>query len=289
MNMQPEMSNLLSEAKSVLLLASTAASLLTAVVSESLGAESPSNDLISAATRFVDLLVKEDFAGAVAQFDSTMKSALPEAKMREVWQTLQKQVGPFKQRLGARAEKVGGYDAVFVTCHFEAADLDAKVVFNTDRQIAGLFFVPSKAAPDSFEPPPYAKNSAFHEKDFTVGTGEWSLPGTLTIPTGRTPPLPAVVLIHGSGPNDRDETIMANKPFRDLAWGLATKGIAVLRYEKRTKEHATKFVGANLSHLTAKEETIDDAVSAAAQLRDRRHRSQTHLCSWPQPGRHARS
>src|SRR5580698_6011659 len=108
MNMQPEMSNLLSEAKSVLLLASTAASLLTAVVSESLGAESPSNDLISAATRFVDLLVKEDFAGAVAQFDSTMKSALPEAKMREVWQTLQKQVGPFKQRLGARAEKVGG-------------------------------------------------------------------------------------------------------------------------------------------------------------------------------------
>jgi uncharacterized protein len=261
------MPNLLNGAKSILLLASTAAALLTAVVSDSLGAESPSNDLISAATRFVDLLVKEDFAGAVAQFDSTMKSALPEAKMREVWQTLQKQVGPFKQRLRARAEKVGGYDAVFVTCHFEGADLNAKVVFNADRQIAGLFFVPSEAGPDSFAPPPYAKASAFQEKDFTVGTGEWSLPGTLTLPVGLNHSLPAVVLVHGSGPNDRDETIMANKPFRDLAWGLATKGIAVLRYEKRTKEHATEFVGANLRHLTAKEETIDDAVSAAAQLR----------------------
>jgi dienelactone hydrolase len=76
-----------------------------------------------------------------------------------------------------------------------------------------------------------------------------------------------VVLVHGSGPNDRDETILANKPFRDLAWGLASRGIAVLRYEKRTKEHGAKFVATVLSQLTVKEETIDDALSAVAQLR----------------------
>ena len=50
-----------------------------------------------------------------------------------------------------------------------------------------------------------------------------------------------MVLVHGSGPNDRDETVGASKPFRDLAWGLATKGVAVLRYEKRTKAYAEKF------------------------------------------------
>jgi dienelactone hydrolase len=267
MNTPPEMSNRLNAAKSVLRLVSTAALLMVAAVDAALGAESPSTNLISSGTQFVDLLVKEDFAGAVARFDSTMKSVLPEEKLREVWQTLQKQAGPFKQRLRARAEAAGGYDIVFVSCHFEEADLDAKVVFNADRRIAGLFFVPSQAVPDSFAPPPYAKASAFREQDFTVGSGEWSLPGTLTLPVGPAHPSPAVVLVHGSGPNDRDETILANKPFRDLAWGLATKGIAVLRYEKRTKEHAAKFVATDLSRLTVKEETIDDALSAVAQLR----------------------
>jgi dienelactone hydrolase len=48
---------------------------------------------------------------------------------------------------------------------------------------------------------------------------------------------------------------------------LATKGVAVLRYEKRTKEHADKFKAKGLGQLTVKEEIIDDALSAVAQLR----------------------
>jgi dienelactone hydrolase len=75
-----------------------------------------------------------------------------------------------------------------------------------------------------------------------------------------------VVLVHGSGPQDRDETVGANKPFRDLAWGLAARGIAVLRYEKRTKQYGAKLAAA-VQEITLKEETIDDALDAAAQLR----------------------
>jgi len=256
-----------NSATSLFFLATIAAFLLAAVVEVAFAQDSPSSDLVSAASRFVELLVKEDFAGGVSQFDSTMKSALPESKLREVWQTLQQQAGPFKKQIRTRVEGLGGYQIVFVTCHFEQADLDAKVVFDAQKKIAGLFFVPSQAAPEPSAPPPYAKADAFHEKDFTVGSGEWSLPGTLTMPAGVNHPVAAVVLVHGSGPNDRDETILANKPFRDLAWGLATKGVAVLRYEKRTKEHGAKLVGTNLSQLTVKEESIDDAVIAAAQLR----------------------
>jgi uncharacterized protein len=73
------------------------------------------------------------------------------------------------------------------------------------------------------------------------------------------------VLVHGSGPQDRDETIGRLKPFRDLAWGLATKGIAVLRYEKRTKEHGLKTL--EVKNFTVKEETTDDALAAAEMLR----------------------
>ena len=241
--------------------------LLAAAVDTAFAAESPPSDVISAGTQFVDLLVKEDFAGAVGRFDSTMKTALPEQKLREAWQAIQKQAGPFKKQVRTRVERLGGYEVVFVTCQFEQASLDAKVVFDAKRQVAGLWFVPSQPAPDFSAPPPYAKAGAYREKDFTVSTGEWRLPGTLTLPVGVTNSLPALVLVHGSGPNDRDETILANKPFRDLAWGLATEGIAVLRYEKRTKEYAAKLVANGIRDLTVKEETIDDALSAAAQLR----------------------
>jgi len=97
-----------------------------------------------------------------------------------------------------------------------------------------------------------------------VGSGEWALPGTLTTPVGPGP-FPAVVLVHGSGPNDRDETVEANKPFRDLALGLAFWGIAVLRYEKRTRQYADKVK--DVAGFTVQQETVADALTAVALLR----------------------
>ncbi|MFL6230976.1 MAG: alpha/beta hydrolase family protein [Pyrinomonadaceae bacterium] len=123
---------------------------------------------------------------------------------------------------------------------------------------------PSQKAAE-YQPPAYAAPSSFTEKDVTVGAGtEWALPGTLTMPVGKGT-FPAVVLVHGSGPNDRDETLLANKPFRDLAWGLASQGIAVVRYDKRTRVYGAKV--AALGNFTVKEESVDDAVAAAQLLR----------------------
>jgi hypothetical protein len=73
-------------------------------------------------------------------------------------------------------------------------------------------------------------------------------------------PFPALLLVHGSGPQDRDENIGPNAPFRDLARGLASKGIAVLRYDKRTRVLPRPVP-------TAKEECVDDALAALAALR----------------------
>src|SRR6202011_2548692 len=100
-----------------------------------------------------------------------------------------------------------------------------------------------------------------------IGHGKWVWPGTLSIPQGDGP-FAAVLLVHGSGPQDRDETIPPNKPFRDLAWGLASQGIAVLRYEKRTKVY-TASMRSEIDTLTVKEEVIDDALEAVALLRER--------------------
>ena len=96
----------------------------------------------------------------------------------------------------------------------------------------------------------------------TVGVEPWQLPATLTVPAGEAA-VPVVVLVHGSGPQDRDETIGPNKPFRDLAWGLATRGVGVLRYEKRTKEHGARMT----ADITVEEETIEDALLAIEAAR----------------------
>jgi uncharacterized protein len=111
---------------------------------------------------------------------------------------------------------------------------------------------------------PYADKKTFTEKEFEAGLKEWPLPVTLTIPNGIGP-FPAVVLVHGSGPNDRDETLFENKPFRDIAWGLATRGIAVLRYDKRTFHYKAKLIP-HLKRFTLNEETVDDAVAMVKHL-----------------------
>lgn len=117
-----------------------------ALSGQSVGVESSiDNELTASATRFVDLLMEQDFAAAVAQFDSAMKAALPQAKLQEHWRALLKDSGAFKEQLGTRTESRGGYRIVFVTCKFERAIVDMKVVFNAQRQITGFFYVPGRA------------------------------------------------------------------------------------------------------------------------------------------------
>ena len=77
-------------------------------------------------------------------------------------------------------------------------------------------------------------------------------------------PFPAVLLVHGSGPHDRDESVGPNRPFLDIARGLAAQGVAVLRYEKRSKAHPDAYVAAGA--LTIDSETTDDAVAALRTL-----------------------
>ena len=118
-----------------------------------------------------------------------------------------------------------GYRVVYVTGLFHKGSVDIKVVFDNEAKIAGLWF--GNLAATEYSPPPYVQEDLFVEKEIVVGEGKWALPGTLTLPksASRDDKVAAVVLVHGSGPNDRDETVGANKPFKDLAWGLAPRAL----------------------------------------------------------------
>ena len=225
----------------------------------SMAAQAQDED-IKAARTFTESLAKKDFAAAEAQFNDTMKAAMPHGKLEEAWSAIEQQAGAFKQQGKVRAEKRGAYTLVFITCDFERTKLDVRIALDEVNRVGGLFFGPATNV--DYTSAPYVKGDSFSERSVVVGTGELSLPATLSIPAGNGP-FPAVVLVHGSGPNDRDESISANKPFRDLAEGLASRGIAVLRYDKRTKVHPDKFG----SSFTVKEEVVDDAVAAVDLLR----------------------
>ena len=98
-----------------------------------------------------------------------------------------------------------------------------------------------------------------------VGKGsEYTLNGLLSLPDDVRERVPAVVFVHGSGASNMDEQIYKLTPFKDLAEGLAERGIASIRYDKRTFAHARKM--RKLS-ITVREETIDDAILAADLLR----------------------
>jgi dienelactone hydrolase len=218
---------------------------------------------VELATAMLDGLNKGDYQAAGKAFDDTMRKVLTPENLDVAWKTAAQKYGRFRKLMGTRTVAGAKRDLVFLTCQFEKETTDIKVSFDKDKRIAGLFFVPVE--PADFAPPPYARPDTFREEAVIVGEDdEWPLPGTLTLPKGDGP-FPAVVLLHGSGPQDRDATISANKPLRDLAWGLASQGVVVLRYEKRTKQHAARFAAS--APYALKEEVVDDAVAAIALLR----------------------
>ncbi|MGI9035382.1 MAG: alpha/beta fold hydrolase [Pyrinomonadaceae bacterium] len=219
------------------------------------------------AKSFIDALAKKDFASAENYFNDDVKSKISADKLAEIWDSLTAQVGDFKLQGKVLKTQKDNLEIFLIMCEFEKANLDIQTAFDAQGKIAGLFFLPLNARSANaaqYETPDYANPNLFTEKEVTVGAGEWALPATLTMPKDKTN-VPVVILVHGSGMNDRDETIGGNKVFKDLAWGLASKGIAVLRYDKRTLVHRLKF--AAIKNVTVNDEAVDDALFAVQLLR----------------------
>jgi fermentation-respiration switch protein FrsA (DUF1100 family) len=120
-------------------------------------------------------------------------------------------------------------------------------LLNFTRRAEGATAPAARRRPQEPRPPlPY------HSEAVTfAGPSGVTLAGTLTTPDGAGP-FPAVVLVQGSGPHDRDETLMGHKPFLVLADALTRRGIAVLRADKRGVGKSTgDYAGATSNDFAA--------------------------------------
>ena len=155
----------------------------------------------------------------------------------------------------------GGVVAVTVPVVCEHERLTMVVSVDGAGRLVNIQVTPTA---EPWVPPGYADADGFSEQDVILGSGPLAVPGTLTLPN-LPGPKPAVVLLCGGGPFDRDMTMGRNKIGKDLAWGLASRGVAVLRFDKVTHAHADLV--AQIPGFTPADEYVPHAVAAVELLR----------------------
>lgn len=229
-------------------------------------------DDISIAKTFLTEVANGNFQKLSEMYDAAVKAQLPAKKMEEIWNSLESQYGKFESIAQSKTTKQGNYTIVILTCKFEKAYVDTRVIFDQNSKIAGLNFTPSQAV--EYTPPSYVDESSFTQESVTVGT-EWKLPGAITVPKGKGP-FVGVVLVAGSGPNDMNESIGPNEVFKDIAYGLSSNGIAVLRYDKRTNVYPHE-AESHIATFTVRQEVIDDALKAVDLLASKPYISKVYV------------
>lgn len=219
---------------------------------------------LAVAERAVDDLLAGRYGEATRRFDATMAAGLPAEELQRVWEETLGRLGEFGGRGPVHHGETPRGTLVCAQLQFSRATVWAEVGVDRRHRINSFYLQPhDRCGRAAVVAPSYVDPDAFVERSVLVGTAPYVLPGTLTLPRGRGPH-PAAVVVHGSGPVDRDGTVGGSTPYRDLAWGLASKGIAVLRYDKRTLVHARAMA---TQPITPYEETVEDAAAAVSLLR----------------------
>ena len=214
-------------------------------------------DNVKTANTYVELLAEENFSEAYTAFAYTeeMKKAVNEKVYKQIWDALIEQQGKYIAIAGFTETEAEGFNIVSIITEFENGKINLNVVFDEGNNIAGFNFTPYIAEGDMPADEPIEGDA--EEIRVTIISGEYEIDAMLTIP-GKDGNYPAVLLVPGSGPTDMDETILANKPFKDIARGLAKEGVASLRFDKRTIKYGMEMLN---MEFTLKEEYLDDVES----------------------------
>ena len=195
-----------------------------------------------------------------AAADSTLRARTAPVLLGAMYRQLETACGPLRQAGPWSVQRAGALTVEERRLSFERAALTLRFVYDAAGRLSGFFALPAAPAAQ-------ADTAGCIERDTVLTCGPVRLPATLCLPARRTGRVPLVVFVHGSGPNDRDETLGPNKLFRSMARALARGGVASLRYDKRTYVYrGERFVEVS-GRTDYDTETVDDAVAALALAR----------------------
>lgn len=211
------------------------------------------------AREFLELADAGEFESAYELVSDGFAEQLSQNEISQFWAQEIAIYGDIEQFLSVeyRREREDGVVTVTVQADLTDRMVEFQYGFSNGEIVEWL------ATPISeWTQPDYVDPAALSESEITLSApGDCELGATLSVPTSGDS-LPGVVLVHGSGDQDRDQTVGANKTFRELAQGLASQGIAVLRYDQRTVACDVDRTAATLDDIVT-----DDAVAAVDRLR----------------------
>lgn len=209
------------------------------------------------------------------RFDSIIRRGLSAQSLEQTLMGVESVYGEMGELKTPVVELIGTNWIARTPVQFAKSLMVLSVTLNPQHQISGIFITPQIG---TYVMPDYVDGLSFRETKLTFGKEGWKLNGTLSYPKdgGRHP---LVIIVHGSGPLDREGSVGNTKIYRDLAWGLATKGIAVFRYDKRSYVHGSKLYMESYQGktYTAQDEVVEDALLAIQALSGNSHVDSTRI------------
>lgn len=222
-------------------------------------------DIVKESQKFIHQFYDQKFEESYAMFDEVVKNQITSGQLKTAYDATRERFGELKSIGPTSINTSGNYTISLTKLIHENGDFNIQLTFNEAGKVAGFFFKPIKEDVEPAPVPTYADPSKFYEKDVKFGMEPFILDGKLTVPKNVINP-PVLILVHGSGPNDMNEQVGPNMPFRDLAVGLASNGVAVLRYNKRTFQYNSAMAEIR-NVITLEQETIEDVGFAIEYIR----------------------
>jgi dienelactone hydrolase len=204
----------------------------------------------------IDLFVAKQFANIEKQVDSTYKSYYSAITLERDWAELTGTYGEYESAKPVHFEANEYYNFMAYKIKFAYLPYIFNVSFNSKGDIIYISFMP---AHKMYVAPDYVDVSKFLDKKFHTINGMYDLAGILSVPNqeGKNP---LIIIVPEAGPTDKDGSYGENKPYKDLAWGLASNGNAVYRYEKRSNDYGMYMLKAKSAYetYTPREDLLDD-------------------------------
>lgn len=226
----------------------------------------------------IKLSTETEFSQIAKMFDTTDgKKPVNPFILDYLWRDFEEKYGKFISSRTKKEYKKKETEYFIEELQFDSAFVELKIGINPKNKMVAAYLLHKQitkkqlALEKEYTLPSYTKKRNVAVKKLKFGNEPFIISGELTLPIGlkKTDKIPVVIIGHGSGPGDMNGKAGPLQPYKDIAYGLSTKGIAVLRFDKRTLTYGEEV--SSDKKFDVNKETVDDIILAAAFLRNQKN------------------